>query len=775
AQQILVEWNQTQQPISIQQTLHHLVAEKAKQTPAKLAVYFEGKQLNYQELEQQSNQLARYIAKMGAELGQLVGICLPRSVNMIISILAVLKTGAAYVPLDPEYPQDRLDYMLEDAQITIILTEENLQERMTQRQSTVVLINKEMPLIQLEKTKELSVSTDGNTLAYVIYTSGSTGKPKGVCCHHLGVINLLEDFTNRKPIKAGQNASFWTSFNFDVSVYEIFSPLVVGACLVIVPERVRSDGQAFVQWLHEESIQNAYVPPFMLSQLSNWIKENPGESELSRLLVGVEPIAESLLVEMMQQVADLQIINGYGPTEATICSTLYSVGNESAAHFNTPIGSAVQNTRCYVLDQQKQAVPIGVSGELYIGGIALAKGYLNQPMLTEEKFIDNPFCDSSVNNGNSEKLYKTGDLVRYLDNGCLEFVGRSDYQVKLRGYRIELGEIESLLLAQDVILESVVLVREDVVNDKRLVAYVVVKDKQLFHGSTIRQQLREKLPDYMLPGHFVVLEKMPITVNGKIDRHVLPMPMYDEINDQQEFVAARSEMELRLSRIWCDVLSIDKTGVFNNFFELGGHSLLATQVISKINSELSVDVPLRQIFETPTIEALAKSLEKISQIDVETNIVPLIAVPREQAHPLSFAQQRLWILDQLDPANPAYNISGAVRLQGALDQDALEQALGDVIKRHEPLRTSFVEEEGEVLQKINAYRGFLLPVRILTGKDLKQKEQQARKIAGEEAQWGFDLSRGPLFRARLLCLSESDHILLMNMHHIISDGWSMQI
>jgi acyl carrier protein len=326
-----------------------------------------------------------------------------------------------------------------------------------------------------------------------------------------------------------------------------------------------------------------------------------------------------------------------------------------------------------------------------------------------------------------------------------------------------------------VILESVVLVREDVVNDKRLVAYVVVKDKQLFHGSTIRQQLREKLPDYMLPGHFVVLEKMPITVNGKIDRHVLPMPMYDEINDQQEFVAARSEMELRLSRIWCDVLSIDKTGVFNNFFELGGHSLLATQVISKINSELSVDVPLRQIFETPTIEALAKSLEKISQIDVETNIVPLIAVPREQAHPLSFAQQRLWILDQLDPANPAYNISGAVRLQGALDQDALEQALGDVIKRHEPLRTSFVEEEGEVLQKINAYRGFLLPVRILTGKDLKQKEQQARKIAGEEAQWGFDLSRGPLFRARLLCLSESDHILLMNMHHIISDGWSMQI
>ncbi|MTJ10020.1 non-ribosomal peptide synthetase [Anabaena sp. UHCC 0204] len=461
----LFEWNNTQNNLIESCSLHDKFEAQVEKTPDAIAVIFAGESLTYRKLNHKANQLANYLQNLGVTAETLVGICMHRSLEMIIGILGILKAGGTYVPLDPIYPVERLGLMLQDAQVPILLTQESLVIQLPKHKAQVVCLDKDWETIDSYNCQYI---VHDSSLAYVIYTSGSTGEPKGVCCYHLGVLNLLADFENRQSLTVKDACSLWTSLSFDVSVYEIFSALLFGATLHIVPEEIRADSQAFIHWLHTYKITSAYIPPFMLPVLANWLEEQSEKLELTRLLVGVEPILEQTLITISDRIPGLHIINGYGPTEATICTTLYSVPSQQEYQRYTPIGKPVNNTQIYLLNQHLQPVPIGIPGEIYIGGIGLTKGYLNRPELTSEKFISNPFDQSK-----STRLYKTGDIARYLPDGNIEFIGRSDYQVKIRGFRIELGEIESVLRQHPSVQDTVVVTREDIANDKQLVAYLV--------------------------------------------------------------------------------------------------------------------------------------------------------------------------------------------------------------------------------------------------------------------------------------------------------------
>ncbi len=473
----LLEWNHANSKSIESSSLHEQFEAQVEKTPDAVAVIFAGESLTYRELNQKANQLANYLQKLGVTAETLVGICMHRSLEMIIGILGTLKAGGAYVPLDPTYPVERLAFMLQDAQVPILLTQQSLVTQLPAHKAQVVCLDTDWQTIA---SCDCQYIAHDSSLAYVIYTSGSTGEPKGVCCHHLGVLNLLADLENRQSLTIKDACSLWTSFSFDVSVYEIFSALLFGATLHIVPEEIRADSQGFIQWLHTHKITSAYIPPFMLPVLVNWLEKQPIKLSLKRLLVGVEPILEQTLITISVHIPGLHIINGYGPTEATICTTLYSVPTQQEHQRYTPIGKPVNNTQIYLLDQHLQPVSIGIPGEIYISGIGLAKGYLNRSQLTSKKFIDHYFEPSK-----STRLYKTGDIARYLPDGNIEFVGRSDSQVKIRGFRIELGEIESVLKQHPSVQETVVVTRDDIIaNDQQLVAYIVPQTSHNHHFET---------------------------------------------------------------------------------------------------------------------------------------------------------------------------------------------------------------------------------------------------------------------------------------------------
>ncbi len=605
-QQLLVEWNATETDYPRDRCVHQLFEQQVEQSPDAVAVVFKDQELTYRELNCRANQLAHHLQSLGVEPEVLVGICMQRSLEMIVGLLGVLKAGGAYVPLDSNYPAERLSFMLQDTGVPVLLTQKRLLNALPECRAKVICLDTDWAVIGKESEENLGSGATASNLAYVMYTSGSTGKPKGVCCNHAGVVNLLSDFAHRQPLHTGEGCSLWTSISFDVSVYEIFSALPAGGTLYIVPESVRSSAMTFVRWLSEHKIKSAYLPPFALSDLCDWLSGKQGKLCLSRLLVGVEPIQEQILAEIIRQVPGLQIINGYGPTEATICATLYSVKNLSVQNGNTPIGRPVQNTNIYLLNTDLKLVPIGNPGELYIGGVGLARGYLNRAELAAEKFIPNPFSDKK-----GARLYKSGDLVRYLQDGSIEFLGRIDHQVKIRGFRIELGEIESVLSRHPKVSDTVVIAREDVPGDKRLVAYVVASHEPTPTFSELRSFLKEKLPDYMIPTAFEHLDSLPITPNGKVDRRALPAPDVVRPDLQEAFVAPRSQSEELVAGIWSNVLGLERIGVHDSFFELGGHSLLVVQIVSRIREVFEVELPLRSLFETPTIAGLTELIETI--------------------------------------------------------------------------------------------------------------------------------------------------------------------
>ena len=718
-----------------------------------------------------------------------------RSSELIVALLGVLKAGGAYVPVDPTYPAERLAFMLEDSGVPVLLTQKRLLATLPALPAQILCVD-DWALFSDQPAKNPSNTVTPENLAYVIYTSGSTGRPKGVQVRHETVVHLFAATREQLGFRAGDIWTVVHSSAFDFSVWEIWGSLLQGGTLVVVPLEVVQSPADFYYLLCRERVTILNQTPSALRELLRAREQvlapavpfSKPDWNVRLIACGGDALDQELAAELAELA--IPVWNFYGPTESTVwttCGLIKKVAQTSVCDSSqegqdrgqsqtkvyatlNSIGRPIANLEVYLLDQSLQLVPPGVAGELFIGGAGLARGYLNRPELTAEKFIPNPF---SVQPG--ARLYRTGDLARRRRNGKLEFAGRSDSQVKLRGFRVELGEIESALADHPSVAQAVVVIREERAQDKRLVAYIVAADDHSPAASELRKYLQLSLPDYMVPSAFVLLDEMPLTPNNKVDRRALPAPDYAAAEQENRFLEPRTPLEEILVDIWGRVLYHDRVGIHDNFFEIGGHSLLATQVISRIRDAFQVELPLRALFEAPTIAGLAEKLEQIRQGPAGFQAPPLVVSKRDARMPLSFAQQRLWFLDQLEPGSPFYNISRAVRMQGALDVEALEEALAEIIKRHESLRTSFGADNGTPFQQIIDHEALPLTSHDLTVYPEAEREVRAELLAAEEIEQPFDLNRGPLLRARLLKLAAEDHVLVLTMHHIAADGWSIAV
>ncbi|MFL5653191.1 MAG: amino acid adenylation domain-containing protein, partial [Ktedonobacteraceae bacterium] len=759
-QQLLVDWNETQTDYPAELCLHTLLEAQVERTPEAIALIFEDEHLSYRELNGQANQLAHHLQELGVKPETLVGVCVERSPALLVSLLAILKAGGAYVPLDPTYPQERLAFLLADAQVPVLLTQQHVQTGLPAHEATVICLDSDWQVLEQQSKENPHSTVRVENAAYVIYTSGSTGKPKGVVVTHQGIGNLAQAQGRAFAVRTGSHVLQFASFSFDASISEVVMTLLAGATLYLASQQRLLPGPDLMHLLQEQAITVLTLPPSALAVLP----VEQARPALETLIVAGEACSTDLVARWAQ---DRRFFNAYGPTEATVCASMGACRGEQQ---KLSIGRPIDNTQVYLLDQHLQPVPRGVPGEVYIGGVGLARGYLNRAEVTAECFVPHPFSTVS-----GARLYKTGDLARYLPGGDIEFLGRADQQVKVRGYRIELGEIEKALGQHPTVKACAVVVREEVTGDKRLVAYVVARDEEASSGSELRQYLQERLPEYMLPSFLVMMEALPLLPNGKVDRRALPDPNSLAEERSEEDLAARSPIEELLAMIWEELLGRPMHSIYENFFEAGGHSLLATQLIARVRTLMQVELPLQSMFEAPTVAELAQEIERVMRSEQEVEMPPLVHVSREQELPLSFAQQRLWFLDQLDPGNAAYNLPSAVRLGGRLNPQALEQSVQEIVRRHESLRTTFHTREDHPVQVIKAKAQFCLSLADLSDLPLARREAEAQRLAQQEAKRPFDLVHGPLLRIMLLRLTEDEHVLLLSMHHIISDGWSMDV
>src|SRR5229473_2686472 len=658
---------------------------------------------------------------------------------MVVGLLGILKAGGAYVPLDPEYPPERLGYMLEDARVPVLLTQERIRERLPESDARIVELDKEWEQIARESSEDLPSVTAGENAAYVMYTSGSTGRPKGVVINHGSLINVLSSMQGRIGAKEEDRFLFSTTLSFDIAGLELYLPLLTGGRVLVVEgiKTLQKDSGRMIEDLQTTTIVQATPSGWKLLLNTRWASS----TELKmKMLCGGEALEADLASELLKHGAALW--NVYGPTETTIWSSIREVQDEAAGTL-VPIGRPIANTQMYVLDLDLHPVPVGVAGELYIGGAGLGRGYLNQPGMTAEKFVANPYSKES-----GARMYRTGDLGRWRTDGELEFLGRIDEQVKIRGYRIEPGEIEAVLREQGGVREAAVVAREEE-GQKRLVAYVVWEegDGKPSVGE-LRKVLQGRLPEYMVPSAFVFLERLPLTANGKLDRRALPAPGGERPEQEREYVGPRTAVEEILCGIWAKVLKLERVGVEDNFFELGGHSLLATQAVSQIRQVFNVELELRRLFESPTVAGLAVAVEEALGRGEIDGLPALARVDREGELPLSYAQERLWFINQLEPGGAAYNIPMAVRLKGVLQIGTVEKVFKEVVKRHEVLRTRIGIREGRGVQVIEGEWGGALEMVDLRELGEEEQEEEIRRQGEEEAQRAFDLSRGPMLRVR---------------------------
>jgi len=603
---LLCEWNATTVAYPSETGFHKLIEAQSVSTPDAVAVQCGVESLTYDELNRRSNKLAHYLVKQGVKVETLVGICMNRSIDMMVSLLGVLKAGGAYLPLDPAFPEERLAFMLEDAKAPLLLIESSLRSELPETQAQIVCVNELGSLLDDEGDEAPLVEVAAENLAYVIYTSGSTGKPKGVQVPHGGVVNFLSSMARQPGLTADDVLVAVTTLSFDIAVLELYLPLIVGGKCVIATRDVASDGQMLLALLEssDATVMQATPATWRLLIAAGW-----KGSERFKVLCGGEAMPHDLIGELISRAGS--VWNMYGPTETTVWSTCYQLTDADAPAL---IGKPIDNTQIYILDERMNPVPAGVYGEIYIGGSGVTRGYLDRPELTAERFIDDPFSEKA-----GAKLYLTGDLGRYLADGNIEYQSRNDGQIKLRGFRIELGEIESNLLKYEVVDQCVVTVREDRPGDQRLVAYVVFKQGQSATVTEIRTHLRSMLPEYMVPQHLVELDVLPITPNGKIDRNHLPAVDSDEVGTDEGYVEARTELEKKLVVIWEEVLGIERLSIYSNFFDMGGHSLLLARAISKMRDELGIKIPFRMIFESPAVASIAEYEE--ARLSIDSNLV----------------------------------------------------------------------------------------------------------------------------------------------------------
>jgi amino acid adenylation domain-containing protein len=831
--QVQVEWNDTARGYATGDTLHELIDRQAERTPDAVAASFEGQDLTYRELVSRAGSLARHLAGLGVAPDGRVGVLMERSLEMIVALLGTLKAGAAYVPLDPTYPPERLALLAESAGARVVLAQgrwagvlqadtDEHRPAWTPTDSGDASFGSMSVLVRPCPSVPPSSWGKGpgeDGLAYVLYTSGSTGTPKGVMIPHRGIVNRLLWMQDAYGLTPRDRVLQKTPFSFDVSLWEFFWPLLTGARLVFARPEGHKDPSYLARLIARERITTLHFVPSMLQAFL----EAPGLEGLTsirQVMASGEALPPELVRRFYARLPHAALHNLYGPTEASVDVSFWPAPVDPEV---VPIGRPIANLRLHVMDAALRPVPIGVAGELLLGGVGLARGYLGRPDLTAAAFVPDP-CGAEPGG----RLYRTGDLTRFLPDGNVEYLSRIDHQVKIRGFRIELGEIESVLSSQPAVRECVVLARRDdarTAGDAQLVAYLLLDPNSEIQNpkSFFSDLLRKRLPEHMVPSAFVVLDAFPLTTSGKVDRKALPAPERPSA-EAVAYVAPSDPVEERLAEIWRDVLRLERVGARDDFFALGGHSLLATQVASRIREAFGVDLPLRHLFEAPTVAALAEridvqaaelghgsdplvlleALERLSDEDAQARLddpralrtlaallaPPAVApepsaagtaaapvpLPRQNGggtFPLSFAQQRLWFIDQLEPDSPAYNIPLPVRLQGELPLALLARIAAETVRRHETLRTTFADRAGEPVQVVWPAGEAALPVVDVSA--LPDPEAAARRIAQAEALRPFDLRSGPLLRLTVVRLAPQDHLLLITLHHIIADGWSMRV
>lgn len=769
---LLVEWNATQAAYPITCCIHQLFEEQVEKTPDALAVVYENQQLTYQQLNQRANQLAHHLQRLGVKANVPVGICIERSPEAAIAILGTLKAGGACVPLDPNYPPERLAFMLNDSRTPVVLTQKRWKSLLHgDLAHHFIALDEEWDEIAKESDTNLQVEVEAHYLAYIIYTSGSTGTPKGTLVPHRSLTNLIEH--HQAKMATGVGVLQFASQNFDVSYHEMFAAWGLGGTLYMIPEDERKDLEKLIQLLAKEPIAKVILPVTLWQQLAEIYgdQEHLFKNIREAIACGEQLQIAQPMIELFKRLENCTLYNFYGPTEADLVTSYTFSKQPDEWPIYPPIGKPAVNVQVYLLDRNRQSVPIGVPGELYISGDGLARGYLNRPDLTSEKFIPNPFS----NDANS-RLYKTGDLARYLPDGNIEFLGRIDDLVKVRGFRVELGEVEAVLSKHPQINQAVAKVCGESAREKYLVAYFVPIQGQTVTIEQLRTFLTEQLPDYMIPSAFVQMESFPLTPNGKVNRRALSEPTTSRPKLAQTFVAPHTPTEELLAGIWSDVLGLEQIGIHDNFFDLGGHSLRATQVIALIRKVFAKEIPLHSLFEAPTIARLAQSIETASQDAQERSVLPIQPrAVRDKVLPIALTQLEFWFFDQLYPRNPLYHLPLVCRLTGTLNVEALKQSLREIVGRHETLRTTFTCVNGQVVYAISTEPVLAFSVVDLEGIPEPEREAEARRQAQEEILQPFDLARGPFLRGKLWRLDATEHLLVVTTHHIVADGWSFSV
>lgn len=750
---LLYDFNDTQMIYAKEKTLHVLLEEQAEKTPHNVALKLDAAVMTYKELNAQANQAARMLINRGIKTGDHVGLVAERGFDMIIGMYAILKAGAAYVPIDPEYPESRKAYICNNAEIKGLLTDCDYGLAI---ENTIRLDVEEYGRLSADN---LGMFKDSRELAYIIYTSGSTGVPKGVMIEHHSAVNLVQWVNRRFEVGEQDTLLFVTSMCFDLSVYDIFGILACGGTIVIASKEQVHNHLELIRLIKDEKVTFWDSVPSTMNHLVNLIEqEEPAfrQHELRLVFLSGDWIPVPLPDTIRSFFPNAEVIALGGATEATVWSNYYPTGSLTETQTSIPYGNPMDNNTFYILDDYLEPVPYGVVGELYIGGVGVARGYMNDSEKTAMSFLPNPFAASPK----QQTMYKTGDLGRMLPSGTMEFLGRKDHQVKIRGFRVELGEIESQMIQHPLVREAVVLAKEDTQGNLYLCAYVVALEP--VSSQQWREHLSGRLPGYMIPSVFVTIERLPLTPNGKIDRRALPEPEHS-LDTGTAFAEPRTSVESQLVSIWQDVLGLQRISVLDNFFEIGGHSLRATTLVTKLHKEMDISFPLRDVFEFPTIEQMAQAIAGMKQ-----DVYSSIPVMEERAmYPVSSAQKRLYILSQLEGGGTSYNVPAAMIVEGALDRSRLEQTFCQLIDRHESLRTSFELVNGEPVQRIHSEVDFTLTYGQAGEEDLEEKVRHFVRV--------FDLGQAPLYRVELLQLDTEKHILLFDMHHIITDGASMGI
>ncbi|HEX8273555.1 MAG TPA: amino acid adenylation domain-containing protein, partial [Longimicrobiaceae bacterium] len=762
----LLEWSGSD-PEHAAEPVHLRVAAQAARTPGAPAVAWDGGALTYAELDAAAGRLAGSLRRRGVGLETRVAVCLERSPEAVVALLGVLRAGAAYVPVDPAYPRERIAYMLRDCAAPVLLTRERLRGALPEHGAAVVALDSQWEEIAREPAEAPAVDVPPDALAYVIYTSGSTGRPKGVMMPHRGLARYLEWAAEAYPLGDGAGAPLHSSLSFDLTVTSLFLPLLAGRAVAVLDEGPGAESLARAL-RGGPGFGMVKLTPGHLAVLAEQLGPEEIRSAARVWVVGGENFPAELAARLREWAPEARLVNEYGPTEAAVGCCVQAVEAVGADGGIVPIGRPTPGTRLYVLDRHLRPALPGIVGELYIGGAQLARGYQGRPDLTAERFLPDGLVGTP-----GARMYRTGDRARWRADAVLECLGRTDEQVKVRGFRIEPGEVEAALEAHPSVRAAAVVARGGAAGDLRLVGYVVAAEGGAASPAALREHLRARLPEYMVPSALVVLEQLPLTPNGKLDRGALPAPGPDGDAGRVE---PRTPTEEVVAGIFAEVLGLapERVGARGGFFELGGHSLLATRAVSRVRQVFGVEVPLRALFEGPTVAELAGRVDELRRAGAPA-LPPVAPAGRAGPLPLSFAQERLWFLDRLQPDSALYNVPMALRLGGALDVAALETALGEIVRRHEALRTVFRGTDAGPVQVIRPFAGFTLAVRDLAGLGEAEREEEVKRLAGEDASRPFDLSAGPLLRAGLLRLTAEDHVLLLCMHHVVSDGWSLGV